>query len=143
MHAAEKVADYFTLLVERCNRESTCLASFAKCDRTIFYIVATRCEIDINGFASVFHQLLSAEEVEFLINSLRELGAGQLAELFERALGRLKEAGFYENEGGSIEDFRSHEFDLFLESIEQELLVNNDLWDLDDRLATLIPGEVR
>ena len=66
-------------------------------ERVVFFIVATRCEIDMEGFASVFEQALSQTELAILIAGLQGIGEQELSAEFARGLEMLVEAGYYEH----------------------------------------------
>ena len=65
--------------------------------RIVFCVVATRCEIDINGFASVYEQCLNHEELALLVDGLNQIGESDLAGEFRCGFDLLKQDGFYEH----------------------------------------------
>lgn len=141
MDASELIADYYATVVQRCDSSGRPNA-LPHHDRVIYYIVSTRCEMDMNGFESVFDQFLTEEELLFLIQSLRELGAMKLAESFTRAHARLNSAGFFNGEPMMIGELDEGESGAgFLDDIEAELREQEELWDLDARLVALIPAD--
>ncbi|HUG70603.1 MAG TPA: hypothetical protein VMM76_22835 [Pirellulaceae bacterium] len=143
MDASQQVAEYFEALIERCNRDPSARpTNLPKNDQIVYYVISTRCEMDINGFDSVFDQLLTEPELQFLIDSLNELGALRLADLFHRAHSRLQHAGFFDDESTLVEDLDQGDTE-FLHDIEEEIRNNDSLWELDDRLAELIPNAAK
>ena len=143
MDASRLVAEYFETLVERCSPGPTARrARLPKNDRVIFYVVSTRCEIDINGFNSVFDQLLTEAELLFLIDALNNLGASKPASLFEQAHSRLRNAGFYDDDGAMVSNF-DHNGAGLLGDVEEAIQADDSLWELDEYLARLIPGDAK
>lgn len=139
MEPSQQVAEYFHDLIERCNRDpSGRPTNLSKNDQVIYYIISTRCEMDMSGFDSVFDQLLTEPELRFLIDSLNELGASDLADSFNRAYSRLQHARFFDSESTMVSDLDQGDTG-FLDDIEEEIRNNDSLWNLDDRLAELIP----
>ena len=142
MDASARLANYYEKLIERCNQNPSARPdNLPKRDRIIYYVISTRCEIDINGFDAVFDQLLSENELTFLIETLNELEATELAGLFESALKRLKAAGFFDEEGMCVSELDPSPSIGFLDDIEALILENDELWELDEKLAELIPTQ--
>ena len=141
MDAAEAVANHFDSIVERCNRDPSGRPKhLPKNDQIIYYVISARCEMDINGFESVFDQLLTQDELSFLIDSLNEIGAPSLAQSFAMAQSRLAAAGFFGDDSVMVGDLVSDDEDEFLADIESEIRKNDMLWSIDERLIELIPG---
>ncbi|QDV46773.1 hypothetical protein Enr13x_66820 [Stieleria neptunia] len=140
--------DPSTIVAERFDRIVADMASngcarpddLAENDRTIYYIVSTRCEMDMGGFNSVFDQLLSESELEYLITCLNRLHATSLANAFSRAHEALRAVRFFDDNGGAdnmISDFDRADGTGLLEAIEEELRAGEELWMLDSTLAVL------
>src|SRR5688572_890175 len=66
-------------------------------EQVVYYVVATRCEIDINGFASVYEQDLNPGELKMLVDGLRRIGEVDLATEFWRGFRLLESDGFYDH----------------------------------------------
>src|SRR5689334_5683059 len=64
-------------------------------EQIVYYVVATRCEIDIDGFASVYEQALKPNELEILVGGLRQIGEDELAAHFLDGFELLKATAFY------------------------------------------------
>lgn len=102
----------------------------------MWYVVCTRCEIDLNGFESVFDQLVDEDGVAALIQSLELLDASRLAALFSEAAALLKshrvfaEAKFCADLPESVR--------LRLTQIGEDVQRDDALWELDSALAKLI-----
>ena len=144
MDASETVANYFSELLEKMNRQTTARPSapvFSEQDQVIFYIVSTRCEMDINGIESVFDQLLTETELQLLIDSLRKVDAIRLADLFDQALQRLRSAGYFDHESTMVSDLKDSQGVRMLADLEQAIRENDGLWELDERLACVIRSE--
>jgi hypothetical protein len=143
MDAPTSVAAYFEELIERCNRSGQGRpTALPQNDQYIFYVISTRCEMDINGFESVFDQLLEESEISVLINAFNELGCTTLAEAFSTARSRLAGAGFFDDEEMMVIDLATDEGG-FLDDIEETVRNSNLLWELDDSLAELLPDEAK
>jgi hypothetical protein len=139
MDPSEFLAEYYESLIQRCDSSGR-PNGLPHHDRVIYYIISVRCEMDINGFESVFDQLLTEEELLFLIDALREVDAIKLAEMFALAHSRLKSAGFFKD--GSMMVCESGDADSdrgLLDEIEDKLREHEELWELDERLVALIP----
>jgi len=142
MTTALIVANHFQFIIERSRRDASGRPiNMAKHDQVIYYVISTRCEMDINGFEAVFDQLLTETELLFLIQSLHDLGVPNLENAFERAHSRLQAAGFFED-GIMVCDLENTEDSKagFLNDIEEEIRQDDALWKLDDVLLRLIPA---
>lgn len=134
MDDVEIVDQYFQNLI--CRPEST----WTESDRVIYCIVATRCEMDMNGFDSVFSQLLKKRDVQFLIDALRQLDERQLAGHFQNAFDRLQSVKFFDNDSVLLGDLSDQDSETeFLADIEGLVRENDQMWDLDRKLASLVP----
>lgn len=143
MDASTRVAAYFDDLVERCNRSATKRpTNLPLYDQYIYYVLSTRCEMDINGFDSVFDQLLEESEVNILITALNELGCTTLADSFSIARDRLAGVGFFSDEEMMVCDLATDEGG-FLDDIEAAVRNDNLMWQLDESLAKLLPAEAK
>ena len=143
MDASTRVAAYFEDLIERCNRNGQGRrTSLPERDQYIFYVLSTRCEMDINGFESVFDQLLEQSEITILITALNELGCTTLANEFATARDRLADVGFFDDEEMMVCDLATDSGG-FLDDIEESVRTCNLMWELDDSLAKLLPDEAK
>ena len=132
---AEVVAKRFELIGDR-SKATGRPTDLSHNEKVIWYLVATRCEIDMEGFESVFDQLLTEMEVLFLIAALGELEEPELAASFTRAYNALKRVGFYEKPHSMCSEFGC-ELGGVLETIDQEIGSGNRMWSLDMKLAQL------
>ena len=143
MDASTRVAAYFEDLIERCNSSGAGRpTSLPLYDQYIFYVISTRCEMDMGGFESVFDQLLEESEIAILIAALNKLGNTTLADAFSTARGRLADAGFFADEEMMVCDLATANGG-FLDDIEETVRESNLMWDLDDSLATLLPEKAK
>jgi hypothetical protein len=113
---------------------------FADNDRAIYYIVSTRCEIDMNGFDSVFDQLLTEPELEFLVACLTRLNSTTLATGFSRAITELHKVHFFDDhddDDNMVSDYDRSDGTGVLDTIESEIEACDDFWVLDDALAAM------
>lgn len=108
-------------------------SNLSKHEQIFYYVVATRCEMDMNGFDSVFDQLLDQDAIQFLVDSLNDLGATQLADLFEAACMRLDNVGFFDDDSARVIDFVSDDQTEILEDIEEQVRKDDALWALDEK----------
>ena len=129
------ISDHYTSLVHRVN--SNGVSSLSETDRMIWYIVSARCEKDMEGFDSIFIQLVSEPELVFLIESLRRIDEPELAMLFDRAHQALRQAGFYIKGTPSY-----YQIDEELQEKLNEIgdLIDQRMWGLDEKLERLIGG---
>jgi hypothetical protein len=132
------VARRFEALGERCGASGR-PTDLSRNEQIIWYLVATRCEIDMEGLASVFDQLLKEKELLFFIAALGELEEPELAAAFLRAHAALKRVGFYERSHAMCHQFPS-ELKEELDAIDRELSSGNKLWELDKKLVQLAIG---
>ena len=102
-------------------------------ERIVWYVVCTRCEIDIDGFASVYEQALDAAELSVLIDGLRKLDERELADAFALGLELLQSDGFYKhlNWHNVSEDVKRQ-----IAAIGKR--VGSGLWGLDEKLVALL-----
>jgi hypothetical protein len=105
-------------------------------ERIVYYIVATRCEIDINGFASVYEQELNPAELEVLIDGLQRIGEAELAAEFRRGFELLESDGYYAHMNWNKVAPRVK---ASIDAIGER--VGPRLWDLDEKLAALLDDE--
>lgn len=102
-------------------------------ERVVYYIVATRCEIDIDGFASVYEQDLSSLELEILIDGLHRIDEEALASEFHRGLTIVTADGFYEHlNWNKVSPPVKNEIDAIGERIGARL------WELDEKLVAFL-----
>jgi len=133
--AAEIISDRFETISARCGPSGRPTA-LPRNEQTIWYVVATRCDIDMGGFASVLDQLLTESELLFLVEVLAELGEPELSSAFQRTHVVLAHAGFYRGPSRMYQDL-DPSVQARLETIATSIEVNAGLWGLDDRLAQL------
>jgi hypothetical protein len=108
-----------------------------RANQFVYYIVATRCEIDIDGFCSVFEQDLNPKELEVLIQGLNAIGEPELASEFMQGYELLNAEGFYGHTNWTM-----------VSSIVKDQIaaigdrVADRLWALDDKLAAILESVV-
>jgi hypothetical protein len=130
MDATDRIVEEFDRLVAL-GRDGVATRSLA--ERIVYYVVATRCEIDIDGFASVYEQDLNPAELEVLINGLRGIGEGELAAEFRRGFEALESDGFYAHlNWNKVSPDVKAEIDAIGERVGPRL------WELDEKLAALL-----
>lgn len=134
---AEAIADCYDDIIKRCDSAGK-PSRLSSHERVIYYVVSTRCEMDMNGFGSVFDQLLTEDELVFLIQSLEELGETGLKDSFQAAHEFLTELGFFEKSALMTYDLPENQ-QATLEMIEDRLRAEERLWELDEKLLGLIP----
>ena len=137
MDATNRIIEEYDRLVAL-GRDGVALQS--ESDRIVFYVVSTRCEIDINGFASVFEQELNPRELGMLIDGLNRIGEPGLAREFHHGFILLKRDGFYEHMNwNKVSALTKDEIKAIGERI------GDRLWALDKKLVALLddPGRVR
>lgn len=130
MDATDRVAEAFDRLL-RLGRNG--VSKRPKPERIIFHVVATRCEMDIGGFSSIYEQGLNRDEISTLIDGLNEIGENDLADEFRRGFELLKRDGYYEHTNWNSV---SHSVISEIELIGRR--VGDRLWNLDDKLADLL-----
>ena len=94
MEATDRISEEFGRLV------ALGRGGVAKCavaEQVVYYVVATRCEIDIDGFSSVYEQDLNPSEITILVDGLNAIDENELAAEFGRGFRLLKQNGFYEH----------------------------------------------
>jgi hypothetical protein len=124
-------------IVEEFNRQVAlgrkAVASRPAAERIVYYVVATRSEIDINGFSSVYEQDLDAAELMILVDGLRRIGEEELASEFRRGFELLQADGFY---GHMNWNKVSDTVETEIQAIGKR--VGDRLWALDEKLAALL-----
>jgi len=102
-------------------------------DQIVYYTVATRCEIDISGFSSVYEQALNPTEISILVDGLNQIGEKDLADAFYRGFKLLRDDGFYEHMNWNrVSNAITSEIELI------GVQVGDRLWALDGKLARLL-----
>ena len=130
MNAAERIVEEFDRLVAL-GRSGVAICPPA--ERIVYYIVATRCEIDIDGFASVYEQDLNSTELGILVDGLNQISEGELASEFHRGFELLEADEFYEHlNWNKVSDSVKAEIDAIGKRI------GDQLWDLDEKLVLLL-----
>ncbi|HWE95315.1 MAG TPA: hypothetical protein VG269_15215 [Tepidisphaeraceae bacterium] len=130
MDAIDRIVEEFDRLVAL-GRDGVATRPLA--ERIVYYVVATRYEIDIDGFMSVYEQDLSPAELELLINGLQRIGEPELATEFRHGLESLDSEGFYGHMNwNKVSPTVKAEIDAIRERIGPRL------WDLDEKLAALL-----
>jgi hypothetical protein len=130
MDATDRIAETYDRLVAL---GPGGIATRSVAERIVFYVVATRCFIDIDGFASVYEQDLNQGEIAILVEGLNRIGEDELAEEFGRGFELLKRDGFYEHMNW---DKVSDSVRAEIEAIGEK--VGDRLWALDEKMATLL-----
>ena len=102
-------------------------------EQIVYYVVATRCEIDIDGFVSVYEQDLDPAELAILVDGLNQIGETELAGEFHRGFDLLMQDGFYEHMNWNKV---SESVKADIEAIGER--VGDRLWALDKKLAALL-----
>ena len=129
----------FNELVKRYSQDSG-TAHFSEPEKIVWSVVCVRCEMDINGFASVFEQLISRDELTEFIGYLKQIGLDELSAYFQQIANILEEHSFY-NESGHA---RKMCFELppevveIIDQIEDKVIEENELWGVDPTLCRLL-----
>jgi hypothetical protein len=137
MEAAEFIADRYEQIIRMCDRMGR-PTGLPKADQVIYYVISVRCEIDMEGFFSVFEQLLTEPELVAFITMLRELEEPELAGAFSEALDAVRACGYSCGDGYLIDE--DSELERRLEPIRRRLRATNQLWVLDEKLVALLNG---
>jgi hypothetical protein len=128
--ATDRIVEEFNRLVA-IGQERMPEQSYA--ERVLYFVVATRCEIDMEGFQSVYEQAFTPWELNTLIDGLRRIGENKLAEEFAEGFGLVNEAGFYNHKN----------WNLVPEEVKERIneigeRVGDQLWTLDEKLVALL-----
>jgi len=130
MNATDRIVEEFDRLVAM-GRDGVVTRPAA--ERIVYYVVATRCEIDIDGFSSVYGQDLNPAELAILVEGLGQVGEHELASEFRRGYNLLNADGFYGHMNwNKVSDSVRAEIDRIGERI------GDRLWSLDEKLAALL-----
>ncbi len=138
MNDAEYIADRFNDIITRCDPDGR-PTNLPHAERLIYYVVAVRCEMDMNGFESVFDQLLTKAELEYFTGVMGELEESELALAFQDARILLDDAGFFDQPASATYDLPQLVRDR-LEQVEDRVRLEERLWELDSKLAALDRG---
>lgn len=130
MCATDRIADEF----DRLNALSPSrLAKRPLAEQVVRHVVATRCEIDMGGFASVYEQLLAPAEFDVLITGLERIREKRLAIQFRRGVALLEAEGFYGHRDWKKVSAKVRKQ---IDAIGER--VGSRLWDLDGKLEKLL-----
>ncbi len=130
MNATDRIVHEFDRLVA-IGQERIPERSYA--EQVVYFIVATRCEIDMEGFESVFEQAFKTAELKILIDGLRMLDESHLAAEFEYGLELLKQDGFYEHLNWKKVSALTKQ-----RIAESGKRIGNQLWTLDEKLVAFL-----
>ena len=103
----------------------------------MYYVVSVRTEADMNGFCSVFEQLLHHEEdLRFFTQILSRLGEDDMAESISEIRRLLLNAGYFSN---PTREFHALPADVLkrVSQLGTRILLGERLWNLDSKLAVL------
>ena len=143
MDPIDYIAARFETIIADVNESGGRPGSLPDYDRAIFYLLSIRCEIDINGFDSVFQQLLTEDELLFCIDVLERLEFNTLADAFRQAHSILRDNGFYGDDSKMVHEYELLDGSGILDKVEQSVADDGGLWMLDDKLIELIPDEAK
>jgi hypothetical protein len=132
--AGDAVTAKFDELVHRTRSN---LPNFTKAERMVWFIVIIRCDMDQDGFTSIFEQSLTRPQMVESIGYIKELGLANIASLLEQALGLLDANGIYNAEGRVILSFYedlSEEIRDELDIIGEAVMHDDQLWEVDEKL---------
>ena len=103
-------------------------------EQVVYYVVAVRSEADMNGFCSVFEQLLTHEsDVAFFVRVLRHLEENYLADDFVEIQRLLGHAGYFQDPTREFHALPAEVQERF-KALERGVLSGDRLWDLDEKL---------
>ncbi len=143
MDATDYIAARFNRIISAVNEPGGRPDLLPEYDRAIFHLLSIRCQIDINGFDSVFDQLLTEDELLFSIGVLEQLEFTALATAFRKAHSILHDRGFYNQHSGNVHENKLPDGSGILAAIEQTVADDGGLWMIDDKLIELIPEEAK
>lgn len=143
MDAVDYMAARFNKIISEVNQAGGRPNMLPEYDRAIFHLLSIRCEIDVNGFDSVFDQLLTENELLFSVGVLELLEFNTLAAAFRRAHSILREKGFYDQCSRTVDEYNLPDGSGILATIEQTVADDGGLWMLDGKLIEMIPEEAK
>jgi hypothetical protein len=130
MDATARIIEVFDRLIA-IGREEIVKRPLAK--QIVYYVVGSRCEIDINGFSSVYEQYLGPKELKILIEGFEWLSEPGLASEFRLGFELLERDGFYEHmDWGRISPGVQEQIDAI------GTRVGDRGWELDEKLAQML-----
>ncbi|MBI5918191.1 MAG: hypothetical protein HY849_02290 [Nitrosomonadales bacterium] len=135
MNSPTEVARRFEDILKRCGTTGR-PDDLPHAERVIYYIIAVRCEIDMNGFDSVLDQLLSEDELNFVCASLEELNEGSLAESWRKIESLLRSVA-HKPSGSAPVSMLPKDVRQELEVLARAACANDRLWQLDEKLGAL------
>jgi hypothetical protein len=139
MSPSKYIADRFEKILETVRENGGNAQLLPDYDRAIFHLICIRCEIDINGFESVFDQLLTEDDLLFSIEALAKIESYELAGSFRQVHIQLRSIGFYEDPTISLDEHRLPDGSGMLDKYEATIVKDQELWEIDAKLLELIP----
>jgi hypothetical protein len=130
MDATDRIVQEFNRLLA-IGQEQMPSRSFA--ERSVYYIVAARCEKDMEGFESIYSQAFSEAELVILIEGLRAVGEEKMASGFAQGLKLLRQDGFLGHG-----DWRKVSEDVRRKLQKIGEGIGDRLWDLDAKMIMLL-----
>jgi hypothetical protein len=133
MNASDRIVEEFNRLVAIGQDR---IPDQPHAERVVYFVVATRCEIDMEGFASVFEQAFKPSELRILVEGLHSLGEKYLADEFARGFELLRLEGFYDHMNWNRVSAGAKQQ---IAQIGER--IGDRLWGLDEKLAALLDAE--
>jgi len=134
VNAGDRIAKEFDRLLAMGKERA---AKMSAAEQVVWVLVLARCEKDMNGFESVYEQALKEQDLKTLVKGLRKIGERRLAKEFASSHELLQKDGFYGH----------YNWNKVPKKTKQQILDSGDrigdqLWQLDEKLVSLLDGEI-
>jgi hypothetical protein len=135
----QAIADKFDQLTD----DYANLPEFTHAERAIWYVVSIRCEIDMEGFGSLYEQAFQRAELVESVNYFRDVELDEIASAFEEVIALLDGINFWHESGWAGVDWGNFpsEFQNKLDAIGNKVKAGRKLWKVDDKLLEMLNRE--
>ncbi len=135
--AAEAVGRHYERVIQNCDPATGYpSASVPWIDQVVYLLMVIRCDMDQDGFPTLFEERLNRDELQFIIGAFQQLDEPELAAEFQHALDAITNAHFELARDGRLIDPPLLDQ---IYAIEKRVREIGRLWLIDEKLVNLLP----
>lgn len=136
--ATEAVGRHYERIIQNCYAATGYpVANTPWIDRLVYLLMVIRCDMDQDGFPTLFEERLSRDDLQFMIAAFQQLEESELSAEFQHALDAITNAHF-----DLARDGRPIDAPLLdqIYAIEKRVREIGRLWAIDEKLIKLLPS---